>query len=128
SDPDGTDLAVLVDGVELVRRIATTDPFSKTVIGEAVPGPAIEGRDAIAAWLRRSIRGYFHPVGSCRMGREEDPDAVVDGSGRVHGLQNVYVCDASVMPTIPRANTNLTTIAVAERIGEGLVALDERRE
>ena len=128
SDPDGADLEVLVDGMELVRRIATTDPFSQSVIGEAVPGPAIEGRVAIAGWLRESVRGYFHPVGSCRMGREEDPDAVVDGSGRVHGLENVYVCDASVMPTIPRANTNLTTIAVAERIGEGLVALDERRE
>jgi choline dehydrogenase len=128
SDPDGADLEVLVDGVELVRRIATTDAFSKSVTGEAVPGRAIEGRDAIAGWLRESIRGYFHPVGSCRMGRGEDPDAVVDGSGRVHGLANVYVCDASVMPTIPRANTNLTTIAVAERIGEGLVALDERRQ
>jgi choline dehydrogenase len=122
SDPDGADLEVLAEGLELVRRLATTDPFSESVAGEAVPGPAIGGREAIAGWLRESVRGYFHPVGSCRMGREEDEDAVVDGSGRVHGLENVYVCDAAVMPTIPRANTHLTTIAVAERIGDGLVA------
>jgi choline dehydrogenase len=121
-DPEGTDLEVLVDGVELVRRIAATGPFSNNVVGEAVPGPTVEGLEAIAAWLRENVRGYFHPVGTCRMGAESDPDAVVDDSGRVHGLVNTYVCDASVMPTIPRANTNLTTIAVAERIAEGLLA------
>jgi choline dehydrogenase len=122
SDPDGADLEVLVDGVELVRRIASTEPFSKRITAEAVPSPTIDGRQAVARWARENVRGYFHPVGSCRMGTEEDQHAVVDGSGRVHGLENLYVCDASVMPTIPRANTNLTTIAVAERIGEGLVA------
>jgi choline dehydrogenase len=122
SDPDGTDLDVLIDGVELVRRMATTEPFSESVTGEAVPGLTIEGQETITGWLRENVRGYFHPVGSCRMGREEDEHAVVDRSGRVHGLENVYVCDASVMPTIPRANTNLTTIAVADRMGAWLAS------
>lgn len=58
------------------------------------------------------MRGYFHPVGTCAMG------SVVDVGGRVHGFENLYVADASIMPTIPRANTNLSTIAIAERIAD----------
>jgi choline dehydrogenase len=122
SDRNGVDLEVLIDGVELVRRIAATEAFSESVVGESVPGPPVEGRDGIAAWLRQNVRGYFHPVGTCRMGHARDRGAVVDAEGKVHGVEGLYVCDASVMPTIPRANTNLTTIAIAERIAEGLLA------
>jgi choline dehydrogenase-like flavoprotein len=60
--------------------------------------------------VRGSARGFFHPVGTCAIG------AVVDAHGRVLGLEDVVVADASIMPTIPRANTNLTTAAIAERI------------
>src|SRR5262245_5410663 len=69
ADPDGVDLEVLTGGVELVRRIATTDSYSSSVTSEAVPGPGVDGREAIRAWLRENVRGYFHPVGTCRMGR-----------------------------------------------------------
>lgn len=64
----------------------------------------------VEACIREQVRGYFHPVGTCALG--------ADSSGRVLGYDNLYVADASVMPTIPRANTNLTTIAIAERIAE----------
>jgi choline dehydrogenase-like flavoprotein len=64
------------------------------------------------------VRGYFHGVGTSRIGPKGDPHAVVDASGAVHGLERLHVCDASIIPTIPRANTNLTTIAIAERIAE----------
>ena len=60
--------------------------------------------------VRTAARGFFHPVGTCAIGR------VVDGHGRVYGLDGLVVADASIMPTIPRANTNLSTIALAERI------------
>jgi choline dehydrogenase-like flavoprotein len=66
------------------------------------------------------VRGYFHPVGTCRVGSADDPEAVVDGNCRLHGIDNLYVCDASVMPTIPRANTNLITVAIAEQIADSL--------
>jgi 5-(hydroxymethyl)furfural/furfural oxidase len=66
------------------------------------------------------VRGYFHPVGTCRIGLQGDRGAVVDATGAVHGLGDLCVCDASIIPTIPRANTNLTTIAVAERIATRL--------
>jgi choline dehydrogenase-like flavoprotein len=58
------------------------------------------------------MRNYFHPAGTCGIGR------VVDPEGRVLGVEGLVVADASVMPTLPRANTNLTTVAVAERLAE----------
>jgi choline dehydrogenase-like flavoprotein len=57
-------------------------------------------------------------VGTCAIGADPDDGAVVDGSGAVYGVEGLYVADASVMPTIPRANTHLTTLAVAERLAE----------
>ena len=74
-----------------------------------------------AADLRRDALHYFHPVGTCKMGPATDPEAVVDQLGRVHGVEGLSVIDASIMPTIPRANTNLPTLMVAERI---VAALD----
>ena len=67
--------------------------------------------------VRTSARGFFHPVATCAIGR------VVDGDGRVYGLDGLVVADASIMPTIPRANTNLSTIALAERIADTLVRI-----
>lgn len=62
--------------------------------------------------------GYWHPVGTCAMGPAGDPAAVADADGRVHGLSNVYIGDASLMPVIPRANTHLTTVAA--RLAESI--------
>jgi choline dehydrogenase len=74
--------------------------------------------------LARLIRAYsttlFHPVGTCRMGT--DPLSVVDPRLQVHGLQGVFVADASVMPAIPRGNTQAATWMIAERLSEWLVA------
>ena len=60
--------------------------------------------------MRQTVRNYFHPAGTCGLG------AVVDGDGRVYGIDELFVADASIMPTIPRANTNLTTAAIAKRV------------
>lgn len=70
------------------------------------------------AYLNRSVVGVWHPVGTCRMGADGDPMAVTDSTGRVRGLEGLRVCDASLMPTIPCANTNIPTIMVAERIAD----------
>ena len=59
-------------------------------------------------------RGFFHPVGTCAIGR------VVNGEGAVYGVDALFVADASIMPTIPRANTNLSVLAVAERLAPGV--------
>ena len=118
SDPEAADLAVLLDGVELVRRSAATEALGQHIAGEARPGLQEASREQVAAYVRDNVRGYFHGVGTCRIGPEGDRQAVVDASGAVHGLERLHVCDASIIPTIPRANTNLTTIAVAERLAE----------
>ncbi len=75
---------------------------------------------ALVAFVRRHVFGVWHPAGTCRMGRASDPDAVVDPSGKVIGSENVWVADASVMPRLPTANTNIPTIMIAEKISDGL--------
>ncbi len=70
----------------------------------------------------RTVETFHHPVGTCRMGRPGDPGAVVDGSGRVMGLEGLWVMDAAVMPRVPSANTHLPVIALAERLGAGFRA------
>jgi 5-(hydroxymethyl)furfural/furfural oxidase len=71
---------------------------------------------ALAEHIRQNVAGTFHPSGSCRMGRADDRAAVTDAAGRVHGVAGLRVIDASIMPTIPRGNTNIPTIMVAEKI------------
>lgn len=84
-------------------------------------GPAeadLDSDPALDAWLRRAVRSAHHLSGTCRMGPATDGDAVVDQLGRVHGLAGLRVADASVLPTTVRANTNLTTIMIAERMAD----------
>ena len=73
---------------------------------------------ALDAYLTERVGVTWHPSGTCRMGRAEDPMAVTDGAGSVHGVKGLRVVDASIFPSIPRANTNLPTIMLAERMAE----------
>jgi choline dehydrogenase len=101
------DAAVLTEGVDAMRRAAAHDAV-RALGREVRPGPETD----VDTYVRAEARGFFHPTGTCAIGR------VVDPEGRVLGFENLYVADASIMPTIPRANTNLTTAAIAERIAE----------
>lgn len=76
----------------------------------------LEDDAALTAFVRRHVGGTWHPSGTCRMGKATDREAVTDPSGKVYGVEGLRVCDASVMPSIPRANTNIPTIMIAERI------------
>ncbi len=78
--------------------------------------------DALAEHVRNNVAGMFHPVGTCRMGGADDADAVVDNAGRVRGVGGLRVVDASIMPTLPRGNTNIPTIMLAEKISAAIVA------
>ena len=80
------------------------------------PIESLDTDDRIDAWLDRFVGDYMHAAGTCRMGATDDPAAVVDPSCRVIGIDRLRVCDASVMPDIPRANTHLTTVAMAEHL------------
>jgi choline dehydrogenase len=98
------DVERLLDGIALGRRLAETAGAGH----ELRPG----GDADVDAYVRTNVRGIFHPTGTCGIG------SVVDRRCRVVGLEGLLVVDASVMPTIPRANTNLTTVALAERAAE----------
>lgn len=76
---------------------------------------------ALADYVRENVAGTFHVSGTCRMGRDGDPDAVADTGGRVRGIGGLRVVDASIMPAIPRGNTNIPTIMLAEKIAAGMV-------
>ena len=75
-------------------------------------------RDRLVDVLRAGVATYYHPTGSCRMGADDDPMAVVDGGAHVRGIEGLQVADASIIPVLPRAQTHLTTLAVAERVCE----------
>ncbi len=116
SDPAGEDLAVLLDGLELGRALARQRPLAALLGEELLPGPAYVERTAAAQLIREFCQHYYHPVGTCRMGPAGDRGAVADARGRVHGLDNAWVADASLIPVIPRANTNMPVLAVAQRV------------
>jgi choline dehydrogenase len=121
ADTDDADLTVLADGIELARRLASSEPLNHLAGEETRPGPGIEDRAALHAHLRATAAHDYHPAGSCKMGPASDPSAVVDAGGRVHGLDRLYVADASIMPVVPRANTNLPAAVVGEKIAEQLL-------
>lgn len=116
SDPEGQDLAILWNGIELVRDYASQAPLAG-LIGEEI-SPTVDYKTP--ADVRRDNLHYFHPVGTCKMGPDSDATAVVDARGKVHGLDNLYVADAAIMPVVPRANTNIPALVVGERIAAWL--------
>ena len=87
----------------------------------------IKDNDALADYVRANVAGTFHVCGTCRMGRDDDPGAVVDPSGRVRGFGGLRVGDASIMPAIPRGNTNIPTIMVAEKLASAIRSESDRR-
>jgi choline dehydrogenase len=109
---DAADADVVAEGLEALRELAASPALRAYIAEEIRPGPEIASLDH----ARATARGFFHPVGTCALG------PVCDADGRVKALDNVYVGDASFVPELPRANTNLTVAAVAERIAERLVA------
>jgi choline dehydrogenase len=112
------DLATLRAAVRIARQIGEQPALASWRIGEDEPGPDIEDDAALDTWLRAHASTIFHPVGTCRMGVDGDPGAVVDGALRVRGIKGLRVADASVMPTIVSGNTNATTIMIGEKAAD----------
>jgi len=121
TDPDDHDRAVLLDGLDLARQLAAQPPLRDLLGVELQPGRDLTDRAKLRRHVRASGVHYYHPVGSCRMGPATDAGAVVDPAGRVHGVEGLRVADASVMPVIPRANTNLPAVVVGERIAAAML-------
>jgi choline dehydrogenase len=84
--------------------------------GVLAPVPDVTSREALGGWIESAVGIYYHPACSCKMGPASDGLAVVDPRGSVHGLEALSICDASIFPVIMRANTNLPSAMLAERM------------
>src|SRR5262249_14313019 len=105
----------LVGGIRLARRLLGTPQLSRFVDRETFPGDGVRTDDEVLHWARQYGGTVWHLVGTCRMGPAADKSSVVSDALRVHGLQNLRVVDASVMPSMPSANTYSATMVVAEK-------------
>lgn len=114
SHPD--DVAVNNQGLLLARQIAAQEAFAPFRGEERDPGEHVSEESSISAYNRRTFSSHYHPIGTCRMGG--DDDSVVDPELRVRSIEGLRVVDASVMPSLVSGNTNAPTIMVAEKAAE----------
>lgn len=111
-----TDLAHLLAGVKLSRDIFAAKSFSRWRGPEVFPGAAVRSEQGLVTAIRAKAESIYHPVGTCRMGADED--SVVDAQLRVRGVDGLRVVDASVMPRLIGGNTNAPTIMIAEKAAD----------
>ena len=111
SHPD--DMNTMVKGVKAARKVLAGKAFDPYRGVEIFPGRAVQSDEQIKAFIRRKAGTIYHPVGTCKMGRDEM--AVVDDTLRVYGMQALRVVDASIMPTLIGGNTNAPTVMIAEK-------------
>lgn len=139
-DPDDVFPAGFTPSIKRLSAVNRRNALLTTVLGAMLDVPAalrhrvlrrfMNGGRSLAsvladdaqleAFVRANVFGVWHPSGTCRMGQDRDPQAVVDPAGKVIGMQNLYVADASIMPRLPTANTNIPVIMAAEKIADGL--------
>jgi choline dehydrogenase len=125
SDQTGQDLASVVEGVELVRRI--TGDFSSLVASELVPGPAVQSRSDIGSFVKNEAWGH-HASCSNPMGAKSDPLSVVDSDFKVHGTRNLRVVDASIFPRIPGYFPMISIMMMAEKASDAILASAHGRD
>jgi choline dehydrogenase len=116
---DPEDRRRLREGVRLLSRIAEQDAMRETIVSVLEPDEAtLESDEALDAYLDRTVASHHHQAGTAKMGPVDERMAVVDAHGRVHGVPGLRIADASIIPLPLRANTNLTCIAIGERVAE----------
>ena len=113
----------LRDGIRMLVGLETHPSMSALIDRRVGPLDSdLESDDALDAWMRSEVATGHHVSGTCKMGPESDPMAVVDQHGRVHGTDGLRVADASIMPDCVRANTNVTTMVIGERVSDFVIA------
>lgn len=113
---EDSDLQKLVAGLRVARELGQTTAYDDWRVAEVYPGPDATDDESLRTYAARNMRSYHHPIGTCRIGTDEL--AVVDTDLRVRGIDGLRVADASVMPSIPSANTNASVYAIAERAAD----------
>ena len=109
------DLKLQVAGLRFARRIMAASPMREMLTGELFPGPDKVSDAELASHCKRMVKTTYHPVGTCRMGADEDAGAVLDTRLRVRGVEKLRVFDLSMMPSITSGNTNAPAMAIADR-------------
>ncbi len=120
---DSADIEPLVMGLQMARQFAAAQPMASICTSEFAPGPDVRSDAELRDFIRRDLATLYHPVGSCAMAGDSPLAAgklasVVDPDLRVRGVEGLRVVDASVMPAVPRGNTNAPVIAIAERAAD----------
>jgi len=116
SDPK--DARALAAGLKMTREFVTAKPMAAICKSEIAPGAHVRSDAELLAYVRTSVVTLYHPVGTCVMGGERGWNTVLDPELRVRGVTGLRVVDASVMPSVPRGNTNAPVIAIAERAAD----------
>lgn len=112
------DRAYMLAALRLARRVASQEALRPLIARETRPGPEMQDDEGLLDYIRRSGQTSWHPIGTCRMGPDGDPGAVVDPQLRVRGVQGLRVVDSSIMPTLPSSNTNAASIAIGEKAAD----------
>jgi choline dehydrogenase len=120
SDPD--DLRLTMASFRFARKVLQASPLRDLIDKEIFPGPDVSSDAAVAAHCKRTVKTGYHPVGTCKMGRDGDPEAVLDASLNVYGTRGLRVIDASLMPTIVSGNTNAAVLAAAAKAADLILA------
>src|SRR3954447_19788886 len=113
---DQRDLDIVVAGLRIAREIGAAPALARWCGLEALPGPEVRGEEDLRSYVRTNVRSYSHYAGTCAIGTDER--SVVGTSLHIHGITNLRVADASVIPSPIPANTNATVYAIAERAAE----------
>lgn len=115
---DERDRQALLAAFRLGRKVFSTNPIAKHVEAELLPGPQAQTDDELIAYAKQYAASSYHLMGSCRMGPAADPTSVVGPDLKVHGMENLYVADASIMPSMPSANTHAPTVMIGEKAAD----------
>ncbi len=113
-----SDVDRMIRGIRAARKIYAAPPLRDMHGPEMIPGEAVQSDADLEKFVRDTGAITLHPVGTCKMGVETDPMAVVDDQLRVRGVEGLRVIDASVMPNVPGGNTNAPTIMIAEKAAD----------
>jgi len=117
SEPD--DQQIMIKAVKIARNIFRNTPLSEDVTNEILPGNDCQSDEELLKYVKDKANTIYHPVGTCKMGN--DNMAVVDQTLKVHGIENLRVVDASIMPTLISGNTNAPTIMIAAKIADDIL-------
>ncbi len=115
---DRADVEALISGLKQARHIISQPALTRYSGAELSPGPAVKSNAELEAFIRANVATTYHPVGTCKMGPQRDPMAVVDSRLRVHGITGLRVADASIMPNITGGNTSAPAMMIGERAAE----------